>query len=344
MPATRLPLPHFGNPSPRFIRSGLVLLLAAGLASAAARADCKGPEELESAVQTHPSVDAWAELGNWFGQQGNFACAASAFQAAVRLQPDSAQLSYLLGLAYFEAEDLHSAVPALQNSIHNDGTALRPHLLLATIDMRLGNLKDASPEWSEALALDPANAMALHGLSRCHVALGDFSSELDLLHNATLDADLSVDLGTAYMGLGRYDDVIDTLSGVVKTLPAADPQSALAHALLAWALLMEGQPADALPEAQAAVGAAATLPLAQISLGRALVDTGDAPAAVPVLEAALKVDAKNLETHLQLARAYAETGRGPDARRERLVCLQMMAAPVRPTTVTGPHQEAAPAH
>lgn len=325
-------------PSLRLGRLTLLPVLCLALAGPAARAACTGPADMETAVETHPSADTWAQLGNWFGQQGDFACAASAFQSAVQLEPDSAQLNFLLGLADFESQNLPQAVSALEASIRDDGSELKPHLLLATIYMRQGDPKDAAPEWSAALTMDPSNAMALHGLSRCRVALGDFTGEIQLLQKASLDASLSVDLAAAYMGLGRYDDVIDTLRSAAST---ADPQSAGAHALLAWALLMEDQAAAALPEARTAASENATLPLAQIALGRALIDTGDPAAALPVLAAALRLDASSLEAHLELARAYGATGHGPEARRERLLCLQMMAAPL--PSGAAPQQEAMPA-
>jgi len=347
MSLSRLSLPLPGTPLLRALCRAqvLCLALAALFACAAARAECSGPAELESALQNHPSAETWAQLGNWFGEQEQFSCAASAFESAVRLEPDSAQLSYLLGLAEFQSQDPDKAEQALQDSIRDDGSALKPHLLLATVYTRRGDMKDAAPEWSAALALDPSNAMALHGLSRCHVALGDFAAEVQLLQKTTLDADLSVDLSIAYMGLGQFDDVIDTLQGLAKTanLQPNAAQNGMAHALLAWAKLMEGQPAAALPAARMAADEMPTLELAQLSLGRALVETGDAAAALPALTAALKLNESSLETHVELARAYAESGRGPEARRERLLCLQMMAAPARPTTATGPQQEELPA-
>ncbi|MGC2621442.1 MAG: tetratricopeptide repeat protein [Acidobacteriaceae bacterium] len=120
---------------------------------------------------------------------------------------------------------------------------------------------------------------------------------------------------------------------------AVDPGSALNHTMLAWSLLMENQPAEALPEAKKAAAEAPSLPLAQLSLGRALLETGDAKAATPILESALALQPANLEVHLALARAYSETGREADARRERLTCLQMTEHSTKPAPAMGQQEE-----
>jgi tetratricopeptide (TPR) repeat protein len=121
---------------------------------------------------------------------------------------------------------------------------------------------------------------------------------------------------------------------------SADPANAIDHSMLAWALLMDNSPAEALPEARKAAEEAPALPMAQLSLGRALLETGDAKSATQILEKALALDPQNLEIHLALARAYSETGRELDARRERLACLQMTAQSSKPAPAMG--QQGAP--
>jgi Tfp pilus assembly protein PilF len=59
-------------------------------------------------------------------------------------------------------------------------------------------------------------------------------------------------------------------------------------------------------------------------------ETGDVNNSLPHLEAVLKTEPQNLEAHLALAKAYSVLGRKDDARRERLMCLdltQKRAAP-----------------
>jgi tetratricopeptide (TPR) repeat protein len=120
---------------------------------------------------------------------------------------------------------------------------------------------------------------------------------------------------------------------------AVNPGSAIDHTMLAWALLMENQPTEALPEAKKAAAAAPALTLAQLSLGRALLETGDAKSATPILESALALEPGNLEVHLALARAYSEIGREDDARRQRLACLQLTEQSTKPAPAMGQQEE-----
>jgi Flp pilus assembly protein TadD len=79
----------------------------------------------------------------------------------------------------------------------------------------------------------------------------------------------------------------------------------------------------ALPHARKAVSDDSALPSAQLVLGRALTETGDAQTAIEHLEQTMLLQPDNLEVHLALAKAYSKSGRKEDARRERLLCLEM---------------------
>jgi predicted Zn-dependent protease len=79
----------------------------------------------------------------------------------------------------------------------------------------------------------------------------------------------------------------------------------------------------ALAYAEKAKSAMPASSAAQLVLGRALVETGDLKDGLGMLEKELQVGPDNLEIHYALARAYSKSGRKEDARRERLLCLQM---------------------
>jgi len=109
------------------------------------------------------------------------------------------------------------------------------------------------------------------------------------------------------------------------------PSSAPAHAMLAWGWLIQNNPAEALPYAEKAVAEDQALPSGQLVLGRALVETGDVKRGIEHLEKELELEPNNLEAHLALVKAYSKSGRKEDARRERLLCLEITrseAAPV----------------
>jgi Flp pilus assembly protein TadD len=102
-----------------------------------------------------------------------------------------------------------------------------------------------------------------------------------------------------------------------------DPSNVNAEVMLAWGLLLRSRAAEALPYAQKVVSQQPGLSSAQLVLGRALMETGDLAGAIQHLERALALDTNDLEVHLALAKAYSLLGRSDDARRERMLCLQL---------------------
>lgn len=271
------------------------LLLAFGIAGfypASAQTACPRPPALDAKLKAHPTAEAWAELGNWYGEQKKFACAAQAFKSAARLDPKSAQLNYLLGLAYYETQDNGSALQPLQRSIAADSTALKPHLLLASVYMHLSQPQDAAQEWNAALKIDSTNDMALHGLSECLVTMGDFPGEIDLLRSAKLDDQLAVDLAIAYSSTGSYDDAIKTLN----TALAASPDSVLVSNALVTVYLKISQTDLAERVAEKCYKAHPDDHRAQISYMRTLVYNGDWGPARPLGKQLLDEDPHSFDT------------------------------------------------
>jgi tetratricopeptide (TPR) repeat protein len=101
------------------------------------------------------------------------------------------------------------------------------------------------------------------------------------------------------------------------------PTNPFAQAVLAWDSLFRNNPSEALQYAQKAAATAPELPVAQLVLGRSLVETGNIEDGTKHLEKALQLEPGNIEIHLALVKAYSESGRKVDARRERLLCLQI---------------------
>ena len=101
-----------------------------------------------------------------------------------------------------------------------------------------------------------------------------------------------------------------------------DPSNQQARIMVAWVLLMQNNPAAALPYAQQAVQAQAGLASAHLVLGRSLSETGDVGAGLGELKRALQLDPDNLEVHIALVSACSQAGQMVDARREQAWCLE----------------------
>jgi tetratricopeptide (TPR) repeat protein len=180
---------------------------------------CAKPPAMAARLQSHPDAQSWIDLGNWFGEHQQIACAQQAFRSGLRLAPASPQLNYLLGFSLYESHDFEPAIPPLQRSIKADPSVLKPHLLLASIYTHLERPADAEHEWQAALQIDPSSGMALHGLSQSLLAREDYADEIALLQHVKRDEDLTIDLALAYAHAGQPEQAVDTVSSALEATP-----------------------------------------------------------------------------------------------------------------------------
>lgn len=204
-------------------RLSTILAFAGAVALAIAHplwaASCVGPAALEARVQSHPDAGAYEALGIWFGENDKSECAAQAFQAGLKLDPDSARLPYLLGLSLYTAGELEKSVAPLELSVKQHPTEEKAHLLLASALAGLGRNKEAFAEWQAALRIDPNSKMAMDGAAKILLASGDNESVIAGLKDAQLDENLTLDLATAYGRSEMFNDAARVLNDSLKTYP-----------------------------------------------------------------------------------------------------------------------------
>lgn len=180
---------------------------------------CVGPAPLEARVHSHPNADAYAALGIWFGENRKSECAAQAFQAGLKLAPNSPRLNYLLGLSLYTAGNLEDSVAPLRRTVELQPKEERAHLLLAAALAGLGQDKEAFDEWQAALRIDPTSTMALDGIAKILLAAGDNETVIAQLSSVPLDENLTLDLALAYGRAGRLDEAARVLNQGLKTYP-----------------------------------------------------------------------------------------------------------------------------
>lgn len=207
---------------------GLVLSIAANLSFAAET--CTLPPALHAKMQPKPTADAYAEIGTWFGNRHQFACAAEAYRSALGLSPGSARLSYLLGLSLYSAGNMPDAAAALEESIAIAPDRLKARLLLAAALNRLQRKAEAKRQWQAALKIDPHSTVALHGMASALIDDGEYIGAMTLLRSAPPNQDLTLDLSHAYVGLKMLDQASKVLEDALARNPSSVP---LASALIA---------------------------------------------------------------------------------------------------------------
>ncbi len=212
-----------------------VMIATCGLCAAGSSV-CTPPQNLQTKLQTQPTADSYAEVGMWYANHDQYGCAVGAYRAALKREPKSAELLYLLGLNLLRNRDFNDAIKPLQQSIELEPKVLKPHLLLATALEELHRGADARVEWLVALKIDPHSDVALEGASKNFLATRNFEAVIGLLGPQPKGEGLTLDLASAYQGAGSTDQAIEVLR---KGLDANPSSRALTHELVANLALLQ---------------------------------------------------------------------------------------------------------
>ena len=198
-----------------------VLIFAATLAATPCLHACTGPPALEAKLRAQPDADTYTELGDWFGDRKQYPCALEAFQNALKLEPGSAKLYYLVGLTLYASGHPEDAIKPLGQSIYLMPEVLKPHLLLASALEQVQRPQEAQSEWEAALRIDHLSTEALDGMSKSLMAQGDYVSAIELLREAPHNDTLTLDLALAYGKARMLDKAEDVLTQGLKRNPSS---------------------------------------------------------------------------------------------------------------------------
>ena len=198
-----------------YLRHSLLIAAVLGMSATYATAACTPSPELRSKLAGRPKVEVSYQLGNWYGERQQYGCAAQAYRAALRLQPDSAELSYLLGLSLYLSHDPSGAIGPLRRSVQIAPGVLKPHLLLAEALARADQVPEAVIQWRAALQIDPNCEPALRALATGLLQRRKYGEVVALLHSAVTavsSEDLVADLAEAYTELHSFADATKLLT------------------------------------------------------------------------------------------------------------------------------------
>jgi tetratricopeptide (TPR) repeat protein len=178
-------------------------------------------------LQGNPTADAFADLGIWFGEQKQYACAADAFAASLNIQPNSANVTFMFGASLLLSGNAEDAIPVLQVSEKLGPRNPKLHPVLASAFDGLHQTRNAEAEWRAALVLDPDSSSALDALSRDLVIDSDYPGTIAVLENPVIrgqrTAVQSLNLGLAYARTNRFDEAVETLRDGLNTSPDSLP-------------------------------------------------------------------------------------------------------------------------
>ena len=191
------------RPGARLAAGVLACLLAL---APRAHAVCKGPAPLVASLKAHPTQDNAVALGSWYASHNDFICAVETFRAALKKDPQSAQLRYLDGLALLALRRTAEAQSEIEESARLEPGVIKPHLLLASIYKDQGKQQAAEDQWHLALGIEHASEPALEGLSAALLARQEYPQAIMLLRDAPRTEHLAINLSRAFGQLGYLND------------------------------------------------------------------------------------------------------------------------------------------
>jgi superkiller protein 3 len=243
-------------------------------------AACKGPAELEKIITTHPSAGAYDALGAYFGQRQQLPCAISAFEAAVRQDPNSWEARFNLSLALLQKHEAARAARELRVAVRIKPDDPLGHVALGEALGELEQNDVAVAEFKIALKSDPKSVPALDGLAKALIAQKRYSAAIAYLRSAPLDPVLQDDLAVAYSGNGDVADAVKVLAELVRR----NPGSADRHARLGIAYTQESQFRQAVAEFQEALRLDPSNDVTRLSYIKALIILAEFQTALPQVQ------------------------------------------------------------
>jgi tetratricopeptide (TPR) repeat protein len=329
---------------------------------AAAALDAREHNDVSRALQLYGQAvllnpkwpDGWWFLGSMQYGTGSYALARDSLTQYIGLMPNAGPAFAMRGLCEFEIAEYANALTDIQHGLAlgaanqpRNEKILRYHeaLLLTRASrfeeaLRSFNFfaREESPDpelyiavglaglripvLPKELAPDKVALVSATGRAGIDFMKGDQAAAHDEFARLFDQFPTTVNLHYFY-GYLLYPIDVSAGSAEFRRELEVSPSNATAESVLAWVLVLQNRAVEALPYAQRAAAQDPGLPSVQLVLGRALLETGDVKAGLVHLEKALALQPENLEVHLALAKAYSETGRKDDARRERLLCLEM---------------------
>lgn len=261
-----------------------------------AKGDARRAEAvIEDVLKKEPvSLPALAVLLNLDIRTGKTGQAIERFSGLIQPHPQNAGLHFLLALAYFNINDLHSAQTSAQHAILLDPKTPQAYTLLANIDLAAGSAEAAKQDFLYAIQADPRNLKNYLALEDVYEKQGNWDESKKLAEQAhRIDPTSPVAAGSLallYLDHGGDVNVAVSLAQMAKEKM---PNSPIAADTLGWAYYRLGSPDSAIAQLKESVQAAPNNPRYQYHLGMAYIAARRLELARQSLQQALKDDPKS---------------------------------------------------
>lgn len=199
--------------------------------------NCTPPESMRAKLQDKPNATVFTDLGVWFADKEQYACAANAFATSLQMepeQPDVGHVAFMFGVSLYFSGETKEAIAALQQAEQFGYSDIKIHTVLATALDSTHETAGAVAEWRAALAFDPESSIALDSLSNDLLLANDFQGTIEVLETPRILGQRtelqSANLATAYTKTGKPDEAARVLRDALNIFPGSLP---LVHQLTA---------------------------------------------------------------------------------------------------------------
>jgi tetratricopeptide (TPR) repeat protein len=298
--------------SPLRVRLGLIFAVCLIAIQPASAEPCRCPPSLEACRAANPNAEAYAALGDWYSRNGQAECAVDAFDAGLKIEPNSIRALDGLAKALISLKDYETAIKRLRAAPRDQNLILD----LAVAYRKAQMFDEAAQVLTEGLKSYP-NSVALTGAlvslyaHESHNAAARAMAEELARRNpkdieaqriyfrtlvVTGDNDAAAALGPKLLELAPHDADFLNLNGFLER-KAGDYDAARKHLEEAVA----ESPDDYNP---------------RVNLGLVLVELHDAAGARAQLEKAIALGANSAQVHFELAKVLRTLGETEEAQQQ----------------------------
>jgi tetratricopeptide (TPR) repeat protein len=280
------------------------------------QSQCSGPPEIERAIKNSPSADAYDALGAWFAQQHQLPCAIAAFESGLKLNPNSWETHFNLGLALIEGKQPERAVAQFREAVKLKPDAVQARNALGVAFQASGRLEQAEQEFKESVKFDARSADSLDHLAQVYSAQRRYGLAIETWNRAIAlapaDPGLKVELAVAHANNGDATGAIAILTKLVEAVP----DLASAHFNLATVYAGEKRFREAADEYAATLKLEPANDPARLALVKADASIANFESARPIAEQYVKHLPADYEGHYLLGSIYKGLALYPEAERE----------------------------
>ena len=187
---------------------------------------------MKARFEGKPDVSALNDLGDYFGEQKDYTCAATTFASSLQADPHQkgfAHVAFMFGASLYLSGSTKEAIIALQEAEKFGYKDIKLHLILAQALDTTHATADAETEWRAALEIDPEYPDALDNLSSDLIADSNYAAVIQLLDTPRIaplrTVQQDTNLALAFARSGKLSDSERVLRDSVNTYPDAAPLS-----------------------------------------------------------------------------------------------------------------------